>query len=190
MPTFTERFEEICRGKTQDEVARLTGLGKATVHNYLHAQRSPGLNEAVKIAQTFNVSLDWLSGLTPYRTTDRDIATAAFTLNMPDSAIEQLAVDEYLAAITGRIIESEHGRAALVLMDAYLKTPPGSLTGYTPDMVVDLVLEDLEDDRNKAIRYEWDRMTPEVRYAFMQQAILTGIKDKLDAMISQSGTTV
>lgn len=187
MSIFTDRFGELCRGKTLDEIAELTGVGRSSVHNYLRGNRpNPGMVELCKIADAFNVSIDWLAGRTPYRTSDRNIRTAAFTLNMSCEAIEEIYGDEFLASVLDHIVVSEHGRAALSLADAYVKTPPGSLDGFAPHVSIDLYLADLVEDRNEAVMYSWENLPKEALCALKEQAILSYMRDELNALREES----
>lgn len=190
MGIFCERFGELCRGLTLDEISAITGLGKTTVHSYLRGNRiNPGINEVSKIADAFSVSVDWLLGRSPHRTVNADIVNAAFTLNMTDESVKVIADNEYLAAILDHIVVSKHGRTILQLLDAYEKTPPGSLDGFAPHATVDFGLEQLRENRNEAVFYAWEKLPKNALCALKKQAILTYIRDALDELREESDLT-
>ena len=65
MNKFAERFKELRleKGLAQKELAKLLGVARSAVCYWETGQRIPGFDYAVKIAQFFNVSLDYLAGL-------------------------------------------------------------------------------------------------------------------------------
>lgn len=63
---FRENLRRLVEGtsKTQAEVAEELGMSAPTLNRYLVAKRTPDLPYVVQIANHFNVSIDWLLGLT------------------------------------------------------------------------------------------------------------------------------
>ena len=59
---FTERFNELLVGKTQEEFATLTGLARPTVGLYASGKRIADTETLLKIARSCKVSTDWLLG--------------------------------------------------------------------------------------------------------------------------------
>ena len=55
------------RGITAKGLSDETGIPNATIYRYLHRDRAPKMNNIITIAQFFNVSIDWLMGLTDDR---------------------------------------------------------------------------------------------------------------------------
>lgn len=66
MPTFGEclKTERKTRNLTQAELAKVLGVTERTIRNYETGEREPDLTQAVKLADFFNVSLDYLFGRT------------------------------------------------------------------------------------------------------------------------------
>lgn len=52
------------RDLTQDELVRLLGMPKTTYTNYEQGKREPPLCLAIRLAKFYDVSLDFLAGLT------------------------------------------------------------------------------------------------------------------------------
>lgn len=66
---------------TQKEFANIIGVSAATVSAYEQGEKIPNLSVAMKIAKKFNVSLDWLCGLSDKENqTISDVKDAAKTL--------------------------------------------------------------------------------------------------------------
>lgn len=66
---FADRLGDLLKknGKTYDTVAKEAGIkSKATISKYENDEAEAGINNLVKLAQYFNVSTDYLLGLTNY----------------------------------------------------------------------------------------------------------------------------
>lgn len=57
------RQRECCRMR-QHVVAELCGLNQSTIQRYEQGERNPGLKELIRLANCFEVSIDYLAGLT------------------------------------------------------------------------------------------------------------------------------
>ena len=55
-------IDTYCDGR-QIEFSKRTGIQKSSVSQYMSFLHAPTLNNCIKIAETFNVNLDWLRGL-------------------------------------------------------------------------------------------------------------------------------
>ena len=60
---FSKRLRTAMGQISQRELAKKTGMTEATMSRYLSGSRIPKLTDAVRIARTLNVSLDYLSGI-------------------------------------------------------------------------------------------------------------------------------
>lgn len=49
-------------GITQKELSQMTGIREQTISNYFTAQRDPKVSMIIKIAETFQVSPNWIIG--------------------------------------------------------------------------------------------------------------------------------
>jgi transcriptional regulator with XRE-family HTH domain len=49
---------------TQDELVKLLGMHKTTYTNYEQGKREPPFSLMIRLAEFYNVSLDYLAGLT------------------------------------------------------------------------------------------------------------------------------
>lgn len=54
-------------GITQEELANKCGITSVTISRYVTKERTPHIENLIKIADYFNVSLDWLCGRTERR---------------------------------------------------------------------------------------------------------------------------
>ena len=66
MPTFADRLKEIRKSKgiTQKAVAEYLGIQTAPYQHYEYGKREPNHEKTIKLAEYFNVSTDYLLGLT------------------------------------------------------------------------------------------------------------------------------
>lgn len=61
---FSQRLKELRlkRGLTQQEIADLVHVNRVTYTNWEKGKREPSFENLVKLADLFEVSLDWLFG--------------------------------------------------------------------------------------------------------------------------------
>ena len=61
-PEFGERLKELQAksGLRLSDISRETGVGRATLDNYVKLGRGPEWENAVKLSRFFNVTVDWL----------------------------------------------------------------------------------------------------------------------------------
>lgn len=98
MSSFGERLRElrIDHNLTQEELANHFGLHKTRISQYELNKRQADDEMKKKFAQYFNVSLDWLLGLSDVRNyTDDSNITIALNSdkdydNLPDEAIKEI----------------------------------------------------------------------------------------------------
>ena len=98
MPSFGERLRElrIEKNLTQEELANNFGLHKTRISQYELNKRQADDEMKKKFAKYFNVSLDWLMGLTDIRnyTDDPNITIALHSDtdydDLPDEAIKEI----------------------------------------------------------------------------------------------------
>lgn len=74
-PTFGERLKEIRTEKklTQAELATKVDISSASIISYEKSQKLPSLEVAVMLATKLDVSIDWLSGLSDNRDSNKNI---------------------------------------------------------------------------------------------------------------------
>lgn len=65
---FPERLRSLVRKEQRHRkryaIAELCGLDRSTIRRYERGEREPGLTEFISIADHFDVSLDYMAGLT------------------------------------------------------------------------------------------------------------------------------
>ena len=66
MTTFGERLAQLRkeRGVTQKQIAELLGVAHRTAQHYEYMEREPSIEQLTKLADFFNVSVDFLIGRT------------------------------------------------------------------------------------------------------------------------------
>lgn len=65
-PSFASRVKElrISKGLTMEQLAKDIGSTRATISNFENEQKKPSLDMVIKLAEYFQVSLDYLVGST------------------------------------------------------------------------------------------------------------------------------
>lgn len=91
MSVFAERLKSLrdTRGQTQGEVGKAVGKSRESVSKYEMGEREPDTTAIASIAKHFNVSADYILGIT-------DEFTALTGKNTDPYCIEILSHDEYL----------------------------------------------------------------------------------------------
>lgn len=108
------------RKVTQRELADAIGMRPQTVSLYVTGQSAPDINCLKKIAEFFNVSSDYLLGLSDITTNNADIQAACVTTGLSESAIVWLqTVDTTYLQLLNTLLENEE-LANLLLSSMYL----------------------------------------------------------------------
>lgn len=91
---FPERLSALMkeRNVTQEELAHELGIKRQTVSLYKNGQSTPDAAQLKNIAIFFDVSADWLLGLSSKRSPDIDVRKMADTLHLSDIAICTLQI--------------------------------------------------------------------------------------------------
>ena len=82
---------------TQDDLAKAIQTTRATILLYEKAQRKPSIDNMMKIAEAFNVSIDWLCGKEDAKTikTLGDVAEILLKIDYFLSAIKVNGINEF-----------------------------------------------------------------------------------------------
>ncbi len=75
---------------TQEEIAEFLKCGRATITNYENGRRSPDYETLVKLAKKYNVTTDYLLGLTGAETTNKDIRYICDYTGLAVEAVKEL----------------------------------------------------------------------------------------------------
>ena len=95
-----QRIRQLVSGaglSCQDLADRL-GVTKGTISRFVNETRTPELSTAVKISKYFNVSLDWLCGLTDERYTDdmsKELCSVYPLMNDEEKAVISIFMAKY-----------------------------------------------------------------------------------------------
>ena len=101
------------RDKKQKELAEYLGVKPNVVSYFCNGSRVPNIEQIRKIAEIFNVSADYLLGLSDIATANADIKNACEVTGLSEKAIENLAAiknntfDEVLCPVISGIIEND-----------------------------------------------------------------------------------
>ncbi|MCU5708068.1 helix-turn-helix domain-containing protein [Bacillus cereus] len=94
---FNERLKQlrIENDYTQQELADLTELSKPTISRFEGNKKTPSRESVTKIAKVFNVSTDYLLGLSDHRNLDENQSSEVkVELNNMINKIEKLSEDQ------------------------------------------------------------------------------------------------
>lgn len=79
-------------GKSQEEISANLGITQQTLSRYEKGQRQASLDFVVRAAQYFNVSADYLLGLSDVKSLDKDIQIACEVTGLSENAINKLSL--------------------------------------------------------------------------------------------------
>lgn len=133
MSKFSDRLRSLrlSRSLSQQELSVQLGISKSSVNMYERAEREPGLVTLEKIADYFNVDMDYLLGNSNYTNkhewlknqSDPQIKEAPLPEGLSD--VKQLLIEEILAADDADIAD----------LISYLKAKKGiTLSDLSPDV--------------------------------------------------------
>lgn len=88
--TFAERLLEIRGDMSQEVFAKKLGVSRGSISLYEQGKRLPDIEVLRNIAEKFNVSCDWLVGLTDTKVIEPDIKTACETTGLTQENINML----------------------------------------------------------------------------------------------------
>ena len=85
---FTEKINGLFEGKSQTELVEMLEISQTMVSALKKGKiQSPGIDTVYRIAEKFNVSVDWLLGLAENPTTNKATKELCATLGLSDMAI-------------------------------------------------------------------------------------------------------
>ena len=89
--TFQERFIKLVGEKaTHEEIAQIVHTSRQNVGNWLSGKTKPDINALANIARGYNVSTDYLLGLTDIKTNDTDLKAVCEYTGLSEEAAEKL----------------------------------------------------------------------------------------------------
>lgn len=95
---FKERFAALRAdsGLSQNKLGKALSLSPATIGYYENGDRLPDIETAARIANYFNVSADYLLGLSDVKSTEQDMKTACKVTGLSEKAINNIKSTYYL----------------------------------------------------------------------------------------------
>lgn len=126
---FAKRLVDLREKKeiTQQTLADNLGITRQSLSLYEQAERTINIDLLVKISKFFDVSTDYLLGLTQTKTTDADFKSVCDYTGLSEKAVEKLCKIKQknkinaLSDTISDLIENENFELALVLASQYLK---------------------------------------------------------------------
>jgi transcriptional regulator with XRE-family HTH domain len=104
------------KGFTQEELAAMLGISRASLSHYEKNRREPDTNTLAKIADTFQVSIDYLVGRTTKSDSVLDEEVREFVDRLELSDAELL--EKFALTIDGRKLTPEEARRFIAFVRA------------------------------------------------------------------------
>lgn len=89
---FAKRLRDLLKEKniTQNQLSKIIGKTRQAVNNYTLGNTAPDSDTLIKLSEYFNVSADYLLGISDVKTTDKDIAYICEYTGLCEETIEKL----------------------------------------------------------------------------------------------------
>lgn len=104
------------KGETQQELANAIGITRQSLSRYEIAARTVSVEVLGALAQHFNVSADYLLGLSDVRSTEQDIQTACEVTGLSEKAVLSLHENKEKNDMYNEMILSENFHEIAVLL--------------------------------------------------------------------------
>ena len=128
---FNERLKELRKelGLTQRDVGKHLGVGRTTISEYESGKIVPKQEGLLKLANHFNVSVDYLTGVSNERATRKQNAS---DLDALLNTIHHILLDEYDTPVTyeGEVLSSTQK----LLIDQYIEQKLSNVETKTEDI--------------------------------------------------------
>lgn len=108
--TFPTRLRQLVKekGVTQAELASLLGISRQSFSAYCDGNTQPNIENTVKMAEYFGVSVDYLFGLSDIRTTDPATKSLCESLGISETSIEELRNNPTVGEVVDFLIAQHH----------------------------------------------------------------------------------
>lgn len=122
MAKFEERLKQLrqSKGLSQMDLAKLLKISKSSVNMYERGEREPGLETLEKIADLFNVDLDYLLGKTDH------------TSHALIPSGRDISAEEYELILKFRKLDNRGKSAVLNVLNHEYESLPGEKARTTP----------------------------------------------------------
>ena len=87
---FVKRLQQLMSDKTQVEIANKTGIARQTIGQFLTGNTSPDAETLCKLADVFDVSVDYLLGRTDINPQDMNVSICADFLGITEETAKKL----------------------------------------------------------------------------------------------------
>ena len=116
-PNFASRFREVCGVSDLNVLAETFNVTKNTFRQWANGYCTPTVEKLIKLSEHFNVSTDYLLGLSDIKTRDEDVITASKITRLSELAVSSLKTS-YIDLDVGvnALLESESGKIFLAYL--------------------------------------------------------------------------
>lgn len=182
------RIREL-RGKTPQEVcARELGVSRGAMSYYENGTRNPDADVISRMCRYFNVSADYLLGLSDVKSTEQDMKIACEVTGLSEDAVTKLrsktAEKETLKEVYGLMISNElfHSLAAVLnQFDGLDKTLKGFSESMSSKELLSLNVKDINENIElmKRIMFCFQQLSTFYALGDMARAWINDVLDRL-----------
>ena len=132
-----KRLMQLRGEKTQETVAETIGVRRETIKQWENAERHIKAVDLVKLSAYYNVSVDYLLGLSDKMSISADVQIAQETLGLSNEAVKKIVyINEYLSdagtlGMLNKILEADKLIETLAMVQLERKRVTDSLVGST-----------------------------------------------------------
>ena len=142
-PTFASRFRELCGISDQNVLAESLNVTKNTFRQWMSGNATPTVNKLIRLSEYFNVSTDYLLGLSDIKTKDVDVENARKIFGLSESAMATLkSKNAIIREAANALFETESGILFLTsLNDAIEIARNGKKDEDTDIVAIDTIIK-------------------------------------------------
>lgn len=180
------RIRELMKssGTTQQELAENTGCSRQAIAQYADGSNAPNIDKLVSIAKYFDVSLDYLVGLSNARTADKDIQYICDYTGLNSKTIDELHSTLEMSQ-TGTTTDS-----SIVIDETNIKETAAAIVGsvksscknfldYINEFILDFNIQEMTD--NISVYLELTKKLEIIKeQAGVHSILYSNVKDKQD----------
>lgn len=187
MQQFGQRITELRKesGETQESLLEALGVSQQTLSRYEKGQRQASLEFVIRAARHYNVSADYLLGLSNAKSTEKDMKIACEMTLLPEDVILELQKEPLLPFCIGMLtvhgstdFGEETGPSILLMIANYLATSSRETYDYILREIAYMALE----KEKEVSEEEMKKIVQEMYQYFTDEKLLDNIKKALKTL--------
>jgi transcriptional regulator with XRE-family HTH domain len=155
--TVAERIREITNGETQQQIADKTGISRQAVGRIANGENKPDSDTLHKFAKAYNVSADYLLGLSDVKSSDTTIQDICTITHLDEDTVKEIAyIGSKYPTLLAEFVKEGHLLSILRVI-SYLKSEGEYFLkcGAEASTIIDSnIFEEYRSKNLNAIRYQ------------------------------------